>query len=880
VQTSLLTTKLYFPPTRPSLVARPRLVERLLAGLRGPLTLISAPAGSGKTTLLSEWHSGSGIGTPVAWYSLDKEDNDPARFFQYLFASLDTLQPGLMKEDLRILQVPEKPSIKTVMTILVNRLASFSRDCVLVLDDYHLIENRTIQKALAFLLEYLPACLHLVLVTRADPPLTLSRMRARGDLTEIRAEHLRFTANECAQFLKQVMGLDLTAEQVVSLEKRTEGWVAGLQLAALSMQGRKEVQGFVLDFSGSNSYIGDYLAEEVLNRQPQTIRSFLLETSTLDRINASLCDAVTGRKDSQTMLEKLEQGNLFLVPLDDQRGWYRYHSLFADLLRVHLGDMQLTKVPELLRRAAGWFAQSGLMEEAISYALRARDMEQAACWIEQYSGTLLSQGRLATLTAWTSSLPEEIIANRPRLGFSQAWALYLEYQFNQTEALLGKIEMGLTPEQARQLAGELALWHGIIARWHGDLNLSRASLQLALEQLPTDAHFLKGRARLFLGMVHMVNDANLAEAMFIRARENYETENYVHGSLASLYYLASTQNLQGSPIRAFATSQRAVRLSDQVRDWPVGSYADLALAEAYYAQNELEQAASQFQKGLLLAELGGHTNNLYIASLVGASIERASGHVDQAQQLITRAEEIARSAIALMMAQVNSEQILLFLVQGKTVDAAEWLRQSQVLTVSKDLFPIAVEHISRARVALAKKNPAEVSSELSGLLERVIEAGMLHLAIQIYCLQAMSYYALGQSQEALEGIRKVLVLAEPQNAVRVLVDQGIALLPLLQEALRKKITPDFTARILRAFDSAWSKDKTSSVLVGHRSNVLSTREIELLGLIAAGCSNKEIASRLVISVATVKRHTTNIFNKLDAKNRTEAVARARELSLL
>ena len=469
METALLTTKLYFPPARPALVARPRLVERFQAGLRGPLTLISAPTGYGKTTLVSEWRAGPGASLPAAWLALDKEDNDPARFLYYLFACLDTLQNGFLEQGLRMLQAPQKPSMETALSILVNRLSALPGDFVLILDDYHVIETKAICQGLAFLLDHLPPGLHLVLLTRADPILPLARLRAHGQLIEIRTEQLRFSQEETAHFLNQIMGLRLVPDQVAALERRSEGWIAGLQLAALSMQGCEDVDSFIAAFTGSHHYIGDYLAEEVLNRQPAAVRIFLLETSLLERLNAPLCNAVTGRKDARSMLEKLEQGNLFLVSLDDQRGWYRYHHLFASLLQARLNYVTPAKTPELQRRAAAWCALNGLMEEAISYSLKARDMQQAAAWIEQYAATLLSQGRMATFTAWTAALPEQIIARMPRLGLSQAWALYLEYHFDQAEERIRRIEQNLKPEEAPPLAGELALWHGILARWHGNL---------------------------------------------------------------------------------------------------------------------------------------------------------------------------------------------------------------------------------------------------------------------------------------------------------------------------------------------------------------------------------------------------------------------------
>ncbi len=436
----LLATKFYFPPGRPVLVPRPRLVERLQAGLKGPLTLISAPAGSGKTTLLSEWRAGPGAGVPVAWLSLDADDNDPARLFQYLFACLGTLHPSLAINEEISLQSTEGFSPEAILTPLINALNATPQDFILVLDDYHRIELPTIHMSLGFLVDHLPARLHLAILTRSDPPLPLARLRVRGQLTEIRAEHLRFSGSEAAQFLNQIMGLALTDEQVSALELRTEGWIAGLQLAALSLRGQDDVEGLISSFSGSNRYIVDYLVEEVLTRQPKELREFLLKTSVLERLTGSLCDTLTEKADGANILAALEAANLFIVPLDNDRRWYRYHHLFSDLLQSRLLHSSPGIVKDLHRRAADWFAANGLIEEAINHALEAKDFDKATLLIEQTMQFVTRQGRVATVSKWIGALPEEIIARKPKFGFLLAWTLYLEYKFDQAEVRIQQLE--------------------------------------------------------------------------------------------------------------------------------------------------------------------------------------------------------------------------------------------------------------------------------------------------------------------------------------------------------------------------------------------------------------------------------------------------------
>jgi LuxR family maltose regulon positive regulatory protein len=876
VSTSLLTTKFYFPPARPALVARPRLVERLQAGLRGPLTLISAPAGSGKTTLVSEWRAGPGARMPVAWLSLDAADNDASLFFQYLTICLDAIHPDVSKKIQPLLQSPETPPVEVVMTVMINSLSGRTGEAALVLDDYQVIENPTIHQALVFMLEHLPVSLHLVLLTRSDPPLPLNRLRARGQLTDIRAEHLRFSVEEAAQFLNQVMGLTLTLEQVSALQSRSEGWVAGLQLAALSLQKQQDADHFVSSFTGSHHYIVDYLTEEVLNRQSQAIKTFLMDTALLNRMNASLCDSITGRSDGQAMLEKLEQNNLFIIPLDNERNWYRYHHLFADQLQARLLHSDPGRIPDLLRRASDWHARQGDLESAIPFSLKAGDFNQAAVLIEQYEPAMTSQGRVATLAGWIGALPEENIQRHPRLTLALIWVLYLGLRFEEAVGLLQKLERDLLPEDAIAIRGELALWKGIIARIQTDLYQSRAFLRQALEQLPKDSHTSLGRAHLFLGLTLLEDDANEARGELIYARDIFAENKNTHGELAALYFLAWIEVLQGSLIKASLTCRRGLHLAEQVPDWPVASYAHLAAAELLYQSNSLDQAEEHAQHGTRLAELGGHTDNLLIATLDILRIRIARGDWEEARNLLERTEDLARKVIPMMKIQLNVEMVKLLLSQGKIHEAEERWQQNQVLSPSGSFFTLALAKITHARLLLAKQEPDQASHLLAGLLEQVENAGMGRLALQILCLQALAMEAQGRKAEALQAIQHSLSAAEPEGNLRPFLDEGIPMLNLLRLAQKRGIAAEFISRIVAMIPNE-EPGKPAGV---YPRALLSKREVELLNLIASGCSNKEIAGELVISIGTVKRHTVNIFNKLDVKNRTEAAAKARELGLL
>ncbi len=876
MSTSLLTTKFFFPPARPTIVARPRLVDRLQQGLRCPLTLISAPAGSGKTTLVSEWRGGPGARVPAAWLSLDAADNDASLFFQYLAICLEAIQPEVSKKILPLLQSPETPPVEAVMTILINSLSGQTGEAALMLDDYQVIENPAIHRAMAFLLEHRPVSLHLVLLTRSDPPLPLTRLRARGQLTEIRAEHLRFTVEETAQFLNQVMGLTLTLEQVDVLVSRSEGWVAGLQLAALSLQEQPDADRFISEITGSHHYIFDYLAEEVLNRQPQAIKTFMMDTALLDRMNASLCDSITGRSDGQAMLEKLEQNNLFIIPLDNERNWYRYHHLFADQLRARLLHSDPGRTPDLLRRASDWHARQGDLESAIPLSLKAEDFKQAAILIEQYEPAMSSQGRVTTLAAWIGALPEETIQRHPRLTLALIWMLYLGLRFDEAVGLLQKLERDLPPEEAIAIRGELALWKGIIARLQADLDQSRVFLRQALEQLSKDAQLSLGRAHLFLGLTLLEQDANQARGEFINARDIFSENRNTHGELAALYFLAWIEMLQGSLIKASLTCRRGLHLAEQVPDWPVASYAHLAAAELLYQSNSLDQAEEHVQHGTRLAELGGHTDNLLIATLDQLRIMIARGDWEGARNLLERTEDLARKLIPMVKIQLNAELVRLLLAQGKIREAEECWQQNQVLSPSGSFFTLALAEITQARLLLAKQEPDQVSHLLAGLLERVENAGMDRLALQILCLQALAKEAQGSKAEALQAIQHALSAAEPEGNLRPFLDEGIPMLNLLRVAQKRGIAAEFISRIVAMIPN----EETGKPVGVYSRSLLSKREVELLNLIASGCSNKEIAAELVISIGTVKRHTVNIFNKLDVKNRTEAVARARELGLL
>jgi len=570
---SLLSTKFFVPPVRPTLISRPRLLERLAHGLDGPLTLISAPAGYGKTTLFSEWRTGPGASLPLAWLSLDVEDNDPPRFYQYLLTCLDAILPGVVHDLLPLLQSPEPPHYEAILTPLANALAENKQDFVLALDDYHVIETSTIHAALAFLLGHLPPPMHLAILSRTDPPLPLARLRARSHIVEIREADLRFTPDEISAFLNEGMGLSLSAEDLAALESRTEGWIAGLQMAALSMQGCKDVHGFVSAFTGSHHYIVDYLADEVLKLQSKKMSAFLLQTSILDRLCGSLCEAIVGADtarpvDGQGVLEALEEMNLFVIPLDDERCWYRYHHLFADMLRKRLKHQSPHLLPELHRRASQWYEQNGFMAEAIQQAIDAGDQDRAAQLIEQNGCFLLISGEVATLLNWTSAI-EFQSGNHPWLAIQKAWALALTGNLDQIEQTLHAPEQLLLPleptAEVNTMLGTIAAARACCANSRGDTGAAAKYAQHALGLLPDCSSISQS--------IRSVSTSILGDASWI----NGNLEEAIHAYI------------------------EAIRIGREAGNLHMVVIANSNLADLLMEQGQLQRAASTYTKSLQMA---------------------------------------------------------------------------------------------------------------------------------------------------------------------------------------------------------------------------------------------------------------------------------------
>src|SRR5215213_7369522 len=664
MSTPILATKLYVPPPRPEAVPRPHLIERLNEGLRRRLILVCAPAGFGKTTLLSEWVAT--LPRPAAWLSLDEGDNDPTHFLAYLVAALRTIAPDVGEGALGMLRSPQPPPTESVTTALLNEITTIPYDLVLVLDDYHVLDVEAVDEALAFVLEHLPPRMHLVIATREDPQLPLARLRARGQLTELRAADLRFISSEAAEFLKGVMGLKLSAEDIAALEARTEGWIAGLQLAAISMRGREDVPGFIRAFAGDNRYILDYLVEEVLQGQPEHIRNFLLQTSVLDRLSGPLCDAITDQEDAGVMLETLERGNFFVVPLDDRRQWYRYHHLFAEVLRAHLMAEQPDQVSILHQRASEWYEHNGLPAEAIQHALAAEDFERAADLVELAWPDMRRSRQEATLLGWLETLPDELLHCRPVLGVAYAHVLLASGVFEGVEDCLHFAEQWLdttaerrarpdTPagemvivddEAFRRLPGQIAIARAGLALARGDVPGTVTYARRALDLAPEDDHMTRGGAAGFLGLAYWTGgDLEAAHRTYADGMASLQKAGHISDAINGAIALANIRITQGRLREAMSTYERGLRLATEQGAPLLRGTADMyvGISELHRERNDLEAATQDLLRSKEQGDHTGFPQNRYRWRVAMARIREAEGDLEAALDLLDEAEHLYMS---------------------------------------------------------------------------------------------------------------------------------------------------------------------------------------------------------------------------------------------
>ena len=885
----LLTTKLYAPPPRSDLIHRPRLVAQLDAGLpqQRKLTLVSAPAGFGKTTLLGAWIAESE--RPAAWLSLESADNDPLRFWRYVVAALQTL-PSFSEAEVgatipATLASPQPPPIEVLLTDLLNEIAATPEPFLLVLDDYHVIHESAIHDGLAFLLEHLPPTLHLVIATRADPPLPLARLRGRRQLTELRARDLRFTPEETTAFFRRMAGLNLSDDEIGALEHRTEGWITGLQLAALSLRDQEDAAAFIADFTGSHRYVLDYLTEEVLRRQSPEIRAFLLQTSILNRMTAPLCEALLESEiisNAQATLERLEAQNLFVVPLDEQRRWYRYHRLFADLLRVRLEDEQPERVPHLHARASAWYEREGLLEPAFRHALDGKDTPQALRIAETHGRPMLLRGELTTLQRWIGALPHKQIHHSAELSVLSAWVYLLTGQIPSVERYTQQAESLLA--EGHHLHGDIATIRAYAAAERGEIaravTLAEHALQLMGDKKRGEqgvAYFVLSGTRMMQGNLH-----GAAEAAR-RAADVGQQGGNLHIVLPALNTLASVQMTLGELHEAQATAEAALERATPasgkplpIAAGPLSTLADLALE-----WNDLERAEGIARQAVALSERWGNQDNLCAAYLTLAQILIMRKAANKAQEAHQKAQTVSCSVTVLPTFPpcLRATQAQLWLATGDLIALTAWIRETRLPT---PLGPVhADEALTLTRAHLALDDLDAATQVLANVREMARAHGMTTARIEALALQAVVHHRQGESSQAQATLLEALTLADPQGYVRRFIGLGTEMTALLRKINTSQQPPHITRYIESLLQAAGEPPETpprkpQPALI----EPLSERELEVLTTVAEGLTNRETAQRLYIAESTVKSHLNSVYGKLDVTNRTEAVAKARHLGLI
>ena len=914
----ILTTKLHIPAPRPNLVVRLRLLTRLNEGLTSKLTLVCAPAGFGKTTLVSHWlltkAEGKGLNpltragdeakiqpsfavfslqpSRVAWLSLDDGDNDPAHFMSHLVAALAKLAPEIDRSIKEILANTALLPAEPLVTDLINAMADLPPDppLVFVLDDYHLLTATPVHQAVTFLLDHLPPALHLVITSRTDPPLPLARLRARGQLTELREADLRFTLDEAAAFLNQMMHLNLSAADIAALDASTEGWAAGLQLAGLSLQNQPDYSAFLQTFHGSHRHIFDYLAAEVLKQQPAHIQTFLQQTSVLKRLTAPLCDAVLENSaefppiSSQEILDHLERANLFIIPLDDERRWYRYHHLFAEFLQTCLQQTQPDLAPELHHRAATWQARHGLPANAVRHALAAGDFDLAAELIDQEADQVMKQGELITLREWLEALPLDHLHTRPGLSLLYGWILLFNLQTDEAEALLTHLSEHLAPPAElthADIAAEMAAMRVWIAIFRGDPVSSAAFAQQTQEYAEVKSPFVRSMIamnQIFPAMLS--GDVPAALQACADAVQISREAGNILVTVVSMCQQAEVTVMAGQLHRAADIYRQALplALSPSGQPLPTAGVVHIGLSLVLYEWNDLEAAARHLAQGFELTKQMGEIVSLD-GYMLQVRLKQSQGDPAGAAEVIRHAQMLVeQTSTDLDNWMVAIQQTRLWLRQGNLEAAGRWA-QDYIARANADTSYMMreFEELTLARVYIAQNRPAEALAVLLPLLQTTEQWGRITALIETLALQALAYQAQNDLPRAVAALTSALILAEPEGYIHIFVDEGEPMQQLLQRMKAHEAggrVNSYIQKLLQAFIPH------PSPLPYPHSSLLSEREVEVLQLIAEGMSNQQIAETLVIAIGTVKKHLNNIYDKLQVRSRTQAVARARELQLL
>jgi LuxR family maltose regulon positive regulatory protein len=898
---TVLQTKLFIPPPRQNVVSRQRLADRLSQGIqRGcRLTLVSAPAGFGKSTLVSEW-----VGShdqPVAWISLDKGDNDPSRFWSYFIAALQMIQAGIGETALAALESPQSPPMEAVLTALLNEITAVTTHFAIVFDDYHVIVDSSIHEQLSFILEHQPPQMHLVIASRSDPPLNLSRLRGKGQLSELRTDELRFTPKETVAFLNDMMGLGLSARDVAALEARTEGWAVGLQMAALSLHGRdaEHVADFVASFTGSHRYVLDYLSDEVLLQQSPSVQTFLLQTSILDRLTGLLCDVVTNQDGGQETLERLDEGNLFIVQLDDERHWYRYHHLFADLLRNRLDRTQPDLLPILHIRASAWYESKGLLPEAISHAFASGDVDRVATMLEGNALSLIGYKHLKTSLGWFNGLPAEVIGARPWLIIAYAWTLAYTGFFEESLACLEQLksEESATemPDVSRHITGHInALRFFLTSFMPYAVEGAEAYGHKALALLPEDDLRTRSLIAVLLGRQQRMNHdyssarETLSEAIILALTAQQE-----YAVVELLTQLARVETQQGTLQQAAVTCQEALALAGKQRGYggyrpPIISFTHASLAHIFREWNRLDDAQHHAEEAIILSRQWEHIDSVvdgYIA-LLWIQLARKDGR--KAMDTIQKIKRLDRNIRERYAFYLEGWETRVRLALGDVDHASQWAKERELKFFDGIVGSSSMTNLILARIRIAEFNRGLIRSlddtiaHLASLAKQFEIVDSVKGFVDVMVLQAVALRAIGESDRALFVLTSALSLAKPEKYVRSFIDEGEPMAELLRLAVARDTTVEYSGKLL----SEWAKEPKSKESIkeltssDHLLEPLSERELEVLRLLAIGMSNQEIADQLFLAIGTIKKYTSNIYGKLSVHNRTQAVARARELDLV
>jgi LuxR family maltose regulon positive regulatory protein len=907
----ILKTKLFVPPLRQEIVARPQLMARLDGLQQRPLALISAPAGYGKTTLVANWLNEKAVKSSfkTAWLSLEESDNDPVRFLRYVVAAVQTAVPELPDDVTRMLDEHGMVAVDGFLTDLLNALTAtstgsvhaVSHPIILVLDDYHLIQDGDIHEGIAFLLDHVPPNLHVIMTTREDPPLPLARLRGRRQLVEIRQADLAFSEAEAAEFLNDVMGLSLAEEAVAALAARTEGWITGLQMAALSMQGQDDVDAFLAAFTGSHRYVLDYLMEEVWQRQSPEIQHFLLQTAVLDELCAELCDAVLGTRDqrletgnspipsrqSQEILEYLDRTNLFVIPLDEGRQWYRYHHLFAELLQQRLSHSAPERVPVLHALAGKWYEENGSLPEAIEHYLAGEDYDPAATLILQLADEYMMRSENDTLLSWVGALPHDVIGERPLLFVYQAGAYLLAgMSFTTIE---DHLKEALDHSEGTASA-EVNVLRSLLAIFRADIEESEQLSQNALQLLPEENKFLRSLVVQNLALVKSINhDIESIVAGLLDAAKVCAAAGNVMSQVVCLSHAGEFSIYGGHLNEAKIYYEQAIEtaVDSQKRPLPIMGIAKMGLGELHREWNDLDTAAALAEEGLALIQrwgaLGGIDGYIWLARVKQAQGDEAGAvaAMEKAAEITARfdASELDDYMVGIFRARLDIEQ-------GQIETAVRWFEESDL---HNDDWADTPYHMWEAicltliRLTIAQQNYQKALDQINELIPRAEQMKRFGNVIDALVLKAVVYFSNNQRQEAQDALQKALALAEPEQYCRIFIDKGEPIRQLLLTLQQTNQPPNlqtYITQLLAAFESPVSSRQSSIIYPQSSIDPLSERELEVLQLIVAGYTNRQIADQLFVAQSTIKTHINNIYSKLDVSSRSEAITRAQELRLI